>query len=425
MPPWLLPCNPRLTQFLKKLPLLGALIPRPPEIIPHTTPFEEETATAYSVDKYFPVEIDAVLDDRYRVLGKLGYGTNATVWLCMDLPTKTTKKSYVVVKVGTRNSGQALREAVVFNYIRGLRTSHPGAQAIRTMLHSFRLSYRDGMYFALVHPPLAMSLRDLRLAYPDFKVPVRMMQFVLRHILLGLSFLHEHGIVHTDIQEGNIMFEFANPDVLRDFTRRERLQPSARKLLPSSTIYASRSLHWEFNFSTPILSDFGLARYGQVTYTDARVQPLPYQAPEVLLGIPWARKVDVWNVGCFVFHMLFKQLLFDGDDDAVPRTWDNRRYLDGVAGTLGPPPREMLAIARANVRPEGEEGLEKTFSEEAYWVGRSTQLVSLRRRVQMAGLEEPELLVEFLEMCVEWRPEERMDMAQLLDSRWMTAAAHS
>lgn len=45
---------------------------------------EEETLPHYRHANFFPVQIGMVLNERYKVLGKLGYGTSSTVWFCRD-----------------------------------------------------------------------------------------------------------------------------------------------------------------------------------------------------------------------------------------------------------------------------------------------------------------------------------------------------
>lgn len=35
--------------------------------------------------EFYPVHLGEVIKARYRVIGKLGYGANSTVWLCRDL----------------------------------------------------------------------------------------------------------------------------------------------------------------------------------------------------------------------------------------------------------------------------------------------------------------------------------------------------
>lgn len=46
---------------------------------------EEETLPTYQSEKYYPVHIGDVFEDRYQVVGKLGYGVTSTVWLGRDL----------------------------------------------------------------------------------------------------------------------------------------------------------------------------------------------------------------------------------------------------------------------------------------------------------------------------------------------------
>lgn len=56
----------------------------------------------------------------------------------------------------------------------------------------------------------------------------------------------------------------------------------------------------------PLLSDFGEARLGDVH--NGLIQPDIYRAPEVILGMSWTSKVDIWNVGALVCegqHFLF------------------------------------------------------------------------------------------------------------------------
>ena len=47
-------------------------------------PIEEETLPGYRAEAYFPAYVGQVLQDRYRIVGKLGFGMNSTVWLSWD-----------------------------------------------------------------------------------------------------------------------------------------------------------------------------------------------------------------------------------------------------------------------------------------------------------------------------------------------------
>jgi hypothetical protein len=48
-----------------------------------------------------------------------------------------------------------------------------------------------------------------------------------------------------------------------------------------------------------VLCDFGAAYFGEKLHDDD-VQPDQYRCPEVILGVPWSNKLDVWSVGCMV-----------------------------------------------------------------------------------------------------------------------------
>lgn len=46
---------------------------------------EEETNPGYVASRYYPVRLGETFQDRYQVVGKLGYGVTSTVWLARDL----------------------------------------------------------------------------------------------------------------------------------------------------------------------------------------------------------------------------------------------------------------------------------------------------------------------------------------------------
>lgn len=48
-------------------------------------PFDEESLSDYEPEQFYPVNIGDTINSRYRVIGKLGFGANSTVWVCRDL----------------------------------------------------------------------------------------------------------------------------------------------------------------------------------------------------------------------------------------------------------------------------------------------------------------------------------------------------
>lgn len=51
------------------------------EIIDISYLVEEETSSGYNPKRYYPVKLGQVLHERYRIIGKLGFGSASTVWL--------------------------------------------------------------------------------------------------------------------------------------------------------------------------------------------------------------------------------------------------------------------------------------------------------------------------------------------------------
>lgn len=46
---------------------------------------EEETQPKYHPDHFYPAKLNEILEGRYQIIAKLGYGVTATVWLAQDL----------------------------------------------------------------------------------------------------------------------------------------------------------------------------------------------------------------------------------------------------------------------------------------------------------------------------------------------------
>jgi hypothetical protein len=59
--------------------------PSPTKQVDTTHPIDEENAPEYSPKNFLPINVGQIMNDRYDVLAKLGYGNASTVWLAKDL----------------------------------------------------------------------------------------------------------------------------------------------------------------------------------------------------------------------------------------------------------------------------------------------------------------------------------------------------
>merc|ERR1712060_501182 len=60
------------------------------------------------------------------------------------------------------------------------------------------------------------------------------------------------------------------------------------------------------------LIDFGSSCFMDDQLADY-VQSRCYRAPEVVLGLPYDQKIDVWSVGCVIAELWTGSVLFQGD----------------------------------------------------------------------------------------------------------------
>lgn len=105
-----------------------------------------------------------------------------------------------------------------------------------------------------------------------------------------------------DIKLDNILLTLPDNEVeiLRALSDVEARMPSQSEQLDNDRIiYASRQVPHGDTVTFPILCDLGSAVHGQSSYHGI-AQALPYRAPEVILGLSWDHRVDIWNLGVLV-----------------------------------------------------------------------------------------------------------------------------
>lgn len=175
------------------------------DLIDHSSVIEEEKLSHYKPTKFYPVHIGEIFQDRYKVIGKLGYGSASTVWLCRDA---CEQGKYVALKVYI-NCSKWQREIPIYDHINGLDSQHGGRghTFIRKLLDSFEIKGPNGEHFCLVCEALGMSMQELRDLVPDRMLHVDIVRECLRGILRGLHFLHEEAhIIHTGKTNTTICF---------------------------------------------------------------------------------------------------------------------------------------------------------------------------------------------------------------------------
>lgn len=124
--------------------------------------------------------------------------------------------------------------------------------------------------------------------------------YIARQCLVALSFVHKLGLVHSDIKPENIL--------LASYSR------ARVKII-----------------------DFGSSCY----VTDRQssyIQSRSYRAPEVVLGLPYDGKIDIWSLGCVIAEMYTGQVTFQNDSVVS--------MLSRIEAICGAFPRHMIENGR-------------------------------------------------------------------------------
>uniref|UniRef100_A0A6C0BDY2 Protein kinase domain-containing protein n=1 Tax=viral metagenome TaxID=1070528 RepID=A0A6C0BDY2_9ZZZZ len=90
------------------------------------------------------------------------------------------------------------------------------------------------------------------------------------------------------------------------------------------------------------LSDFG----NSINVTDLNKPPtihtIYYRSPEILLGLPYDTKSDIWALGCTLYEIQSKKILFNPDKSSGD---EKRTIIHLMYSVLGPFPEKMIDVS--------------------------------------------------------------------------------
>lgn len=135
------------------------------------------------------------------------------------------------------------------------------------------------------------DLRDIRLK--KIRLKLDDIQYIMYQILSGVNALHKNKIIHRNIQ-------------------------------PES-IYIKKNFDVRIGeYSTAIINDedIGIDKSPSTNW---------YRAPEVLLDNQFSYSSDIWSVGCILYELLTRTILF--------REYNTSQQIESIASVIGQPPK--------------------------------------------------------------------------------------
>jgi serine/threonine protein kinase len=258
--------------------------------------------TGFEPTKDMTLEPGNVIAGQYLVESELGSAAFSTAYRCVDLSSEDNDGHEEVCLKVIKNTkdffDQSLDEIKILELLRQTgKCDENYILRVKTFFY-----YRE--HLIIVTELLRQNLFEFGKFIidndeePYFTLP--RLAYITRQCLIALRFVHNLGLVHSDVKPENIL--------LGSYSRAQI------KLI-----------------------DFGSSCY----LTDRQssyIQSRSYRAPEVVLGLPYDGKIDVWSLGCVVAEMYTGEVTFQNDSIVS--------MLSRIEAFRGSFPRHMIAQGR-------------------------------------------------------------------------------
>lgn len=324
--------------------------------------------TGFEEDKNFHVVLNSVLAGRYHVTEYLGSAAFSKAIQAHDLHTGMD----VCVKIIKNNKDffdQSLDEIKLLKFV---NKNDPADKYHILRLYDY-FYYRE--HLLIVCELLKANLYEFhkfnRESGGEVYFTMPRLQSITIQCLEALQYLHGLGLIHCDLKPENIL--------VKSYSRCEV------KVI-----------------------DLGSSCF-ETDHLCSYVQSRSYRAPEVILGLPYDKKIDVWSLGCILSELCTGNVLFQNDSPAT--------LLARVIGIIGPIDQGMLAKGRDTYKHFTKNHMLYERNQETnrleYLIPKKT---SLRHRLPMGD----QGFIEFVAHLLEINPKKRPAAAEALKHPWLS-----
>ncbi|KAH1049807.1 hypothetical protein GYH30_020359 [Glycine max] len=324
--------------------------------------------TGFEEDKNFHVVLNSVIAGRYHVTEYLGSAAFSKAIQAHDLHTGMD----VCVKIIKNNKDffdQSLDEIKLLKYV----NKHDPADKYHILRLYDYFYYRE--HLLIVCELLKANLYEFhkfnRESGGEVYFTMPRLQSITIQCLEALQFLHSLGLIHCDLKPENIL--------VKSYSRCEV------KVI-----------------------DLGSSCF-ETDHLCSYVQSRSYRAPEVILGLPYDKKIDIWSLGCILAELCTGNVLFQNDSPAT--------LLARVIGIIGPIDQNMLAKGRDTYKYFTKNHMLYERNQETnrleYLIPKKT---SLRHRLPMGD----QGFIDFVAHLLEVNPKKRPSASEALKHPWLS-----
>ncbi|KAK4427005.1 putative serine/threonine-protein kinase dyrk2 [Sesamum alatum] len=323
--------------------------------------------TGFEEDKNFHVVLNSVIAGRYHVTEYLGSAAFSKAIQAHDLHTGMD----VCVKIIKNNKDffdQSLDEIKLLKYV----NKHDPADKYHLLRLYDYFYYRE--HLLIVCELLKANLYEFhkfnRESGGEVYFTMPRLQSITIQCLEALQFLHSLGLIHCDLKPENIL--------VKSYSRCEV------KVI-----------------------DLGSSCF-ETDHLCSYVQSRSYRAPEVILGLPYDKKIDIWSLGCILAELCTGNVLFQNDSPAT--------LLARVIGIISPIEQEMLAKGRDTYKYFTKNHMLYERNQETnrleYLIPKKS---SLRHRLPMGD----QGFIDFVGHLLEINPKKRPSASEALKHPWL------
>lgn len=260
--------------------------------------------TGFEPTKDLVLKPGSVFANNYLVQSELGSAAFSTAYRCIDLSSEEDDEGYqdeVCLKV-IKNTKDYFDQSL--DEIKILQLLKDTGRVRENNIVEMKSFFYHREHLVIVTELLRQNLYEFGKSIRESRGPIyfnrRRLSHITRQCLIALKFVHELGLMHCDIKPENIL-----------------LGSYSRALVK--------------------VIDFGSSSF----VTDRQssyIQSRSYRAPEVILGLPYGGKIDIWSLGCVIAEMYTGEVTFQNDSEVS--------MLSRIEAICGPFPRHMIAKGR-------------------------------------------------------------------------------
>lgn len=288
---------------------------------------------------------------RYEQLEFLGQGSFGCVIKCYDHKLAKT----VAIKCIADNQYEEVPVSKEIMILKRLKSANDHNKNVVEFLDSFSI----GGFTFIVTEYSGQNLYELIWEQGGIGFGFKDVRRIAKSIADALVFIHRQNLIHSDLKPENVTV--SNGEI---------------KLI-----------------------DFGCSSFADDEEKPEIVQSLFYRAPEVVFGMGYNTKIDVWSFGCLMYELATGLPLFDCDDE--------NDLMNQLMKVLGDPSKDVIQMSRKLKRfcfrkvlhPENAEEIKQKFLEDR--LGNTNNDI-----------------IDVISACLRWNPDERPTMEQILEYKF-------